>query len=176
MAGLPGTGKSALARALAARLEAPILDKDRVRDALFGPRWVDYSREQDDLVGRALFEAARHLARRGLPWAILDGRTYVRADARAELRAFADELGAPLLLVECVCPRDVALERIERDRGRHRAANRDAALYARLAADAEPFEEPKLTLDTSRAAPEELAEGVVRAATSAGSAGSPRST
>ena len=38
LAGLPGAGKSTLARALASRLaDARVLDKDVVRDALFGP-------------------------------------------------------------------------------------------------------------------------------------------
>lgn len=48
MAGLPGVGKSTLARALAARLDAVVLDKDRIRASLFPPSHVDYSRDQDD--------------------------------------------------------------------------------------------------------------------------------
>ena len=35
MAGLPGTGKSTLARALAQRLAGAVLDKDEIRAALF---------------------------------------------------------------------------------------------------------------------------------------------
>ena len=42
-AGLPGTGKSTLARALAERLDAAILDKDRVRGALFPGALTDYT-------------------------------------------------------------------------------------------------------------------------------------
>jgi predicted kinase len=45
LAGLPGTGKSTLATALADRLSAVILDKDRVRDALFPGPATDYSAE-----------------------------------------------------------------------------------------------------------------------------------
>jgi adenylylsulfate kinase-like enzyme len=50
LAGLPATGKSTLARALAERLEgAAVLDKDRVRAALFPGDMVDYTTEQDEL-------------------------------------------------------------------------------------------------------------------------------
>ena len=45
-AGLPGTGKSTLARAIAGRLGAAVLDKDRVRGALFPRGLTDYTRNK----------------------------------------------------------------------------------------------------------------------------------
>ena len=63
-AGLPGTGKSTLARALAARLHAAVLDKDRVRAALFPGVLTDYSEQQDELCLRAMLEAAAYLTER----------------------------------------------------------------------------------------------------------------
>ena len=48
MAGLPGTGKSTLARRLAQRLPGAVLDKDVIRAALFEPVHVEYSLAQDD--------------------------------------------------------------------------------------------------------------------------------
>jgi predicted kinase len=42
-AGPPGTGKSTLARAMAERLGAAVLDKDRVRGALFPGTLTDYT-------------------------------------------------------------------------------------------------------------------------------------
>ncbi len=64
MAGLPGTGKTILATALAARTGAVTLDKDRVRAALFPPDVLDYSSEQDDLCFHTLLEAAALLLSR----------------------------------------------------------------------------------------------------------------
>ena len=76
-AGLPGTGKSTLARALAERLGAAILDKDRVRGALFPGALTDYSAEQDQLCMRAMLEAAAYLTeRRRVEYIFFDGRTF----------------------------------------------------------------------------------------------------
>jgi predicted kinase len=48
MAGLPGTGKSRLATGLAQALPGVILDKDRIRAALFPPEEIEYSLPQDN--------------------------------------------------------------------------------------------------------------------------------
>ena len=58
MAGLPGSGKSTAAAYLAERLGAVVLDKDRVRAALFPPPVLDYSAEQDEITMAALYRAA----------------------------------------------------------------------------------------------------------------------
>src|SRR5947209_2269421 len=42
MAGLPGTGKSTLARQMARALSGVVLDKDVIRAALFPPALVEY--------------------------------------------------------------------------------------------------------------------------------------
>jgi len=82
LAGLPGTGKSTLARALAPRLDGVVLDKDRVREALFPGAMTDYSREQDDLCMRAMLEAAAYLTERHrVEFIFLDGRTFFQTPA-----------------------------------------------------------------------------------------------
>src|ERR1700733_2049988 len=48
MAGLPGTGKSTLARDLAACTSGLVLSKDEIRSALFRAAEIEYSIEQDD--------------------------------------------------------------------------------------------------------------------------------
>ncbi|MEA2262671.1 MAG: hypothetical protein QOJ51_5496, partial [Acidobacteriaceae bacterium] len=63
-AGLPGTGKSTLAQAIADRLGAAVLDKDRVRGALFPGSLTDYTTQQDELCMRAMLEAAAYLTER----------------------------------------------------------------------------------------------------------------
>jgi predicted kinase len=163
LAGLPGTGKSALARVLSSRLGAPLLDKDRVRAALFAPHEIEHSRAQDDLVIECLYRAAGFHGARGAAVVVVDGRTFSRRDQLSELRAAAARLGAELVLVECTAAPEVARARLERDRaaGSHPAADRGPELYERLRGAAEPIESPTLRLSTDEASPEELAERVL---------------
>ena len=159
LAGLPGTGKSTLARALAAALRAPLLDKDRVRAALFAPAEIEYSREQDDLVLACIHQAVAFHARRArVPAVVLDGRTYSRAEQVHELRALAARLGAPLALLECTAASASVRARLEHDarQGAHPAANRSFELHETLRAHAEPIPGPKLVLATDARPLEEL--------------------
>ena len=150
LAGLPGTGKSTLARELAAHLAAPLLDKDRLRAALFAPAEIEYSREQDDLVMSFLYRTVEFHAARGAPAVVLDGRTYSKRAQVEELRALAARLCAPLVLIECVAAPETVRARLEADRiaGRHPAADRSCELFERLRAAAEPIEGEKLMLAT----------------------------
>lgn len=151
LAGLPGTGKSTLAARLAAVLPGTVLDKDRVRAAVFPPEEVEYSNEQDDLVCEMLYQATGFLLAKGRT-VILDGRTYLQAGQVERLARFARECPARLVMVMCTCPPEVAQSRLERDavEGGHLAGNRDFELYRRLEAAAEAVPYPHLVVDTSR--------------------------
>ena len=144
MAGLPGTGKSALARAAAGRVGGAVLDKDPIRAALFAPADVAYSAQQDDFVMELMLETARwHWQQAPSRIVFLDGRTFSRAYQRERAVAAAERW----LMVECRCRPETALARIEADRT-HPAANRTAVLYHQVAAHFEPIAEPKLVIDT----------------------------
>lgn len=159
LAGLPGTGKTTLGRKLTHALgpKTLLLDKDRIRDALFGPNLVAYTREQDDFCVRVMhLTAARHLGEHPDGAVVLDGRTCSRRYQVEEVQRLAKETGRPLRIIECVCPDDVAAARLGRDvqAGAHPAANRDSDLYRRLKASAEPITVPALRLDTNFPVPD----------------------
>src|SRR5262249_51847406 len=146
MAGLPGTGKSTLARALSIALGAQLLDKDALRAAKFAGR-VDYSREQDDLVVREMYESIERMSRAKKPaCVIIDGRTFSQRYQIDELRELALHCAARLAILECVCEPAVARVRLELDAqsGAHVAANRNFELYTKLAASADEIKGRKL--------------------------------
>jgi predicted kinase len=150
MAGLPGTGKSTIARRLARDLPAIILDKDIIRAAIFGSE-IEYSTRQDDFCMQIMLQTAEYiLGEDPGKHVILDGRTFSHRYQIAACKQFADELGVPFRIIECVCADETARQRLERDaiEGRHLAANRSTDLYLSIKAHFEPIEEPKLMVDT----------------------------
>lgn len=158
MAGLPGTGKTTLARRLAAELAGVVLGKDEARAALFPPPVLDYSAEQDDLAMAAVYSAAAYI-RRVFPATpvILDGRTFLKAYQVRDLLALGRVVGEEPRVIECVCADEVVRGRLERDlaEGSHPARNRTFELYLAVKARAEPLAVPHLTLDTGAVPPDE---------------------
>jgi predicted kinase len=151
-AGLPGTGKSTLARALAERLEGgvAILDKDLVRNALFPDALTDYTAEQDELCMRAIVEAAGYLTgRRRVKYIFFDGRTFSTRKHREHVLLGARQAGVRSCIVHVVCEDAVAEERLARKDPSHPAKNRDVALYRRVKQNFEPILEPRLEVDTT---------------------------
>src|SRR5207245_8311700 len=124
MAGLPGTGKSTLSRALAAELGGTVLDKDAIRAALFSPPDLEYSTEQDDFCMAIMLKVAGYLFRKEPARRIfLDGRTFSRAYQRKRATGYAEAIGQPWRILECVCSEETTRERLDSDR-EHVASNR----------------------------------------------------
>ena len=151
MAGLPGSGKSTLARRLAHLLPAVVIDKDRLRAALFPPDEIDYSARQDDLCFEAMLQAAAYLLKKGSK-VILDGRTFSKAYQVERLHQFAGACHIRLEIIECRCSDEITAAHLARSSSTHShpAGNRDFALYQQLKAQAVPITLPHLVIDTSQ--------------------------
>jgi predicted kinase len=164
-AGLPGTGKSTLARALAERLGAAVLDKDLVRGVLFPGALTDYSAGQDQLCLRAMLEAAAYLTeRRRVEYVFFDGRTFSRQAQIEDVLLAAKRAGARDRIVHVVCADSVAQERLARKDANHPAKNRDEALYQSIKQSFEPILHATLEVDTTFGIDSQLAavEGYLR--------------
>jgi adenylylsulfate kinase len=154
-AGLPGTGKSTLARAIAERLSAErldvaVLDKDRVRGALFPGSLTDYTEQQDELCMRAMLEAAAYLTElERVEYIFFDGRTFSRQAHIEDVLLAAARAGACWRIVHVKCADAVAEERLARSDPSHPARNRDPALYRRIQQQFEPITQAKLEVDTT---------------------------
>jgi len=130
LAGLPGAGKTQLARSLAAQLQWPIVDRDR------------FPRSQYDEAGKiavteaAFAEVAQHLsAGRSC---IVDGMTFAAGTQRARLRELARSRGAHAMLLWLDCPLELAIARVAAQQD-HPASDRTPALVYEVA---ERFEDP----------------------------------
>jgi predicted kinase len=148
MAGLPGTGKSTLARGLAEGLGGVVLNKDALRADLF-QTFVEYSTEQDDFVQELMLRTAEYLlARHPELTVFFDGRTFSRTYQIKSVIDTAERLGTPWRIIECVCAERIAKKRIEKGH-RHPAKNRTVELYLKIRDSFEPIKYSKLVVDTS---------------------------
>ena len=151
MAGLPGSGKSTLSRALAAELGGSVVDKDQVRAALFSPGDIEHSTEQDDFCMGIMLKVAGYLFRKDPGrYIFLDGRTFSRTYQLERATGFAEALSQPWRIVECVCSEETARVRLAADAS-HVAANRDFELYLRVRARFEEISMAKTAIDTDQA-------------------------
>lgn len=153
MAGLPGTGKTTLGRALAQRVGGRVLNKDEVRYSLFQPEEIEYSAPQDDFCQGLMVEAASYfLARDPKKIIFLDGRPFSRRYQIENVRAVANAIHQPCRILECICPEKIVRQRLKEDSmtGNHLAANRNFALYLDVKARFEAIAFPKVVIDTSQ--------------------------
>ena len=151
MAGLPGTGKSTLSTALATELGGTVIDKDRVRAALFDLPDIEYSTEQDEFCMRVMLKVAGYLFRKDPERKVfLDGRTFSRRYQLARATGYASALAQPWRILECVCDEETARKRLENDVS-HPATNRNFALYLEVKARFEEITLPKTVIDTGQA-------------------------
>lgn len=154
LCGLPGTGKSYFAAALARRAAVVVvLSSDRIRKILVGePR---YSRGEH----RRVFAAAHRLLAEllGAGYAVVFDATNRTERARQPLYAIAEKAGARLVILEFNVPEEVARQRLE---GRAAGAAAGAAgyvdysdadwrIYCQMRTGGEPIRRPHWRVDST---------------------------
>ena len=155
--GLPGTGKSTLARELGARLGAVVLSSDELRKDLAGlerttsaaaaPHEGIYSPAQVLAVYDRLLQEGAALLERGES-VVLDA-SWTAADTRGRARTTAERSAATMTELRCEAPMDLAVARIEARAARGGAlSDADARVAAALAAAADPWPEA-VAIDTT---------------------------
>jgi predicted kinase len=170
MAGLPGTGKTTLARELARQTSGRVLSKDEFRHAIFLPAEIEYSSRQDDFCLHLMLQTAGYLLSRDPARIIfLDGRPFSRRYQIENVLVAASSLHQSWRILECVCSEENARKRLaaDSDASSHPAGNRNFQLYADVKMRFEAITHPKIVIDTDQSIEYCVASAITALSTSA---------
>ena len=145
--GLPGTGKSLVAREIAKNLpRTVVLRTDLLRKTIFKkPR---YTEEEKDLVYEALFSTAREILLKNKN-CVLDATFYKRKH-REQARKLATERKTDFRLIEVVCSEDVVRERILRRMKNKHVSDADFKVYKKERGEFEKLKKEHIVIDTNK--------------------------
>ncbi len=138
LAGLPGTGKSTLARKLARRYRLEHISTDSVRKRIFRDVRRDhfgrgsYSNRQRMVVYDTIYYVLYTLLKHGVG-CVLDG-TFYQDRMRAKVSRICSRFNAKYLLVMVTCPDEIIEKRFE-EREKHERrtlSDADTAVYERF--------------------------------------------
>ncbi|NJB87194.1 hypothetical protein GGR26_002971 [Lewinella marina] len=149
--GLPGTGKSTFARALAERTGAVHLNTDVIRQEL-GLR-SRYRPEDKQRVYRELLHRTERALSSGKS-AIVDATLYLER-LRMPYRALARKMNCPISWIQLQTSPAVVRERLIRPRQYSEA---DFSVYTRIQRAYEPLADPHLGLPSDRLSQEEMVD------------------
>lgn len=148
ISGLPGTGKSFLARKIAERLPCVIVESDAVRKTLFEkPTYVP---DESIFVHRVAHAAIERLLSTGCH-VICDATNLVEWH-REKLYSIANKTNAKLVIVRTIAPESVIRERLDKrfsQRDPLDFSDADWDVHQMLKPELEPVRRPHLVVDTS---------------------------
>jgi predicted kinase len=150
LCGLPGTGKSHLARGLAEVLPFVIVESDQVRRILFPE--CSYSGEESRWVHRTCHALMAKLLRKGVR--VIYDATNLHERHRELVYRLADGEEVKLVIVKAVAPERVAHDRLqnrhEGDASDGEVSDADWEVYRRMVRDVDPIGRNHVVIDTSQ--------------------------
>lgn len=141
--GLPGTGKTTLAAALAEKLGAGHISSDVTRKRMFSR--PTYSEDEKEAVYKRMAEEAANALSEGRD-AIADA-TFYRASERARFRRIAESAGTKAFVIVCYLPEAEVKRRLVGRRGG--PSDADFGVYLKVRETFEPVAGSHLEADMS---------------------------
>jgi predicted kinase len=144
MCGLPGVGKTTIARQLAPLINGVVLSTDKIRKEIF-PK-PTYGRRERKLIYDILILLAKYLCNSNVN-CILDA-TFSREKSRQEIRNKLGLCSKKISIIECVCPEDIVIARL--NVRKYDFSDADISVYKNMKRIYEPVKEEHVTVDTSK--------------------------
>jgi predicted kinase len=144
MCGLPGVGKTTIARQLAPLINGVVLSTDKIRKEIF-PK-PTYGRRERKLIYDILILLAKYLCNSNVN-CILDA-TFSIEKSRQEIRNKLGLCSKKIRIIECVCPEDIVIARL--NVRKYDFSDADISVYKNMKRIYEPVKEEHVTVDTSK--------------------------
>ena len=142
--GLPGVGKTTIAKHLAPLINAVVLSTDKIRKELI-PN-PTYKKQEKKLIYNVLLIIAKYLHQAGIN-CILDA-TFNTENSRKELRKKLGLSQEQICIVECICPEDIVISRLNNRKKDYSDA--DISIYKKMKRIYEPIKGEHIILDTNQ--------------------------
>ena len=152
--GLPGVGKSTLAKQLAPSFDAMVLSSDKIRKELFSS--PTYFPSELKMVYDVMMVIAKYLNDSGVN-CILDA-TFNREDSRMEVMDKLKLDDSNFHIIECSCSEETAISRLESRKYDYSDAT--ISVYQKMKKIHEPVKTDHITVDTTLS-PEENVRKIV---------------
>jgi len=141
--GLPGVGKTTVAKGLSPLISAVVLATDKIRKELFSKPM--YGRKERRLIYDVMILVAKYLDKAGIN-CILDA-TFTRESSRREIKEKLGLASKDIHIIECVCPEDIVFSRLRQRK--HDYSDADFSVYRNMKRIYEPVKAEHMTVDTS---------------------------
>ena len=142
--GLPGVGKTTIAKDLAPLINAVVVSTDKIRKELI-PN-PTYKKQEKKLIYNVLLIVAKYLHQAGIN-CILDA-TFNTENSRKELRKKLGLSQEQICIVECICPDGIVISRLK-DR-KNDYSDADISIYKKMKRIYQPIKEEHIILDTNQ--------------------------
>lgn len=141
--GLPGTGKTTIAKRIAKELRAGYLSTDRIRKKLIKQR--KYSENEKTVVYREMFDIAEQRLKNKKSL-VLDG-TFYKDEFREKARAIAKKYRTRYFMIECVLNENELERRIKKRNKKESVSEADFLVYLRVKKQFQPIKEKHLVIE-----------------------------
>ena len=92
MVGVPGSGKTFLAKSLSEKFNCEILNRDLIRSSIFPKKYIDHSKSQNNFAFEVLFKVLKQLVSNNRPeYIIVDGKPFSKNYEIEEFKNKLDE-------------------------------------------------------------------------------------
>lgn len=144
--GLPGTGKTTLAKKIADETKSFLLNTDIIRKKMiYEPK---YTEEEKSLVYKLLFEMAEKFLMTGKN-VVLDG-TFYKKDLRERAKEIAKKTKNKFRMVEVRCDEKIVRKGMKERSKKESVSDADFEVYKKIKKQFEPIKERHMILDTTK--------------------------